>query len=430
VTTRRSRTRVAPTAGRFFVAIAALVTAAPLPAAAQEPTAPLDERETVRRALDRAPLSDALTAEVDAARADEVAARTWGNPVLSYDFEQTRGGTAAREHTGTLSVPLELSGARGLRAGAAAARVRAARESTRGERVAVAAEARRRFFAVLWRDRRAAALRASADRMEAAAVAAERREASGDVSTFDATRIVAEREAQGARAEAERAAAARARALLAAIVDEPLPRAAQLAVVGELAPAATPPLPMLLDRAADRSDLRALRADAEAGELAARAASRSWIPRLEVGAGVKHVAEAGASGTGPTLGVAFPLPFFDRAQGETLRARAEERRAQARTKLVAADAAATVAGLHAEATALAEAARRSEQDARRRAELLLSSADAGYRGGELGVVELVDAYRAALEAELQRIDLAWTARDARIALDEAAGLGSDEEPNS
>jgi cobalt-zinc-cadmium efflux system outer membrane protein len=86
--------------------------------------------------------------------------------------------------------------------------------------------------------------------------------------------------------------------------------------------------------------------------------------------------------------------------------------------------------LHAEATALGEAARRSQQDARRRAEVLLAAADAGYRGGELGVVELVDAYRAALDAELQRIDLAWTARDARIALDEAAGLGSDEEPKS
>jgi cobalt-zinc-cadmium efflux system outer membrane protein len=218
--------------------------------------------------------------------------------------------------------------------------------------------------------------------------------------------------------------------MLAAIIGEPLPQAAQLTVSGELGPGMTPPLAALLDRAGARPDLRALKAQVDAGELAGRAAARAWIPRLDLGAGVKHVEERGASGTGPVVGLSFPLPFFDRGQGDALRASAEKRRAEARSKLVAADAAATVAGLHAEAAALAEAARRSQEDAPRRAEVLLSAADAGYRGGELGVVELVDAYRAALDAELQQVDLAWTARDARIALDEAAGLGSDEEPNS
>jgi cobalt-zinc-cadmium efflux system outer membrane protein len=411
--------------------LAATLLACPLFASGQEPPRPLDERDAVRRALARAPLAAELAAEVDAARADEVAARTWGNPVVSYDFEQVRGGgMTSREHTGSMSVPLELSGARRLRGQAAAARVRAAKESASGERVAVAAEVRRRFFAVLWRDLRAAALSASVTRLESASAAAERREASGDVSMFDTTRIVAERESQRTRAEAERAAAARARAMLAAIIGEPLPEATQLTVSGELGPGTTPPLAALLERAGDRPDLRALEAQVEAGELAGRAAARSWIPRLDVGAGVKHVEERGASGTGPVVGLSFPLPFFERGQGEALRASAEKRRAEARSKLIATDAVATVVGLHAEAAALAEAASRSQEDARRRAEVLLSAADAGYRGGELGVVELVDAYRAALDAELQQIDLAWTARDARIALEEAAGLGSDEEPNS
>jgi cobalt-zinc-cadmium efflux system outer membrane protein len=427
----RSRRLAAPTAGRFFSLVAAVLLALPSSPSAQEQRTPLEERDAVRRALSRAPLVDALAARVEVARADEIAARTWGNPVASYGFEQTRGGgTTAREHTGTVSVPLEISGARGLHGDAAAARVRATREEVRGERTAVAAEARRRFFAVLWRDRRAAALSASAARLETVASSAERREASGDVSAFDAARIVAEREAQRARAEAEAAAAARARALLAAIVGEPLEGATRLAVAGELAPDPTPAVATFLARAADRADLRALRAQEEAGELASRAAARSWVPRLEVGAGVKNVNDGGGSATGPVFGISIPLPFFDRAQGEALRASSEQRRAVARSKLVLAEAAATVGGLHAEAAALANVGHRSQAEARRRAEVLLSAADAGYRGGELGVVELVDAYRAALDAELQQIDLAWTARDARIALDEASGLSADEDPNS
>lgn len=431
MTIHRSRRPAAPSLSRLLSPLAAVALMLPLLASGQASQAPLGEREAVRRALGRAPLADALAAEVDAARADELAARSWRNPVVSYGLEQTRtGGDTAREHTGSVSVPLELSGARGLRGKAAAARVRAAQESASSERVSVAAETRRRFFAVLWRDLRAEALSASAARLEEAARAAERREQSGDVSTFDTLRIVSEREAQRARADAERAAASRARAMLAAIIGEPPPQSTQLAVAGELAPGAAPPLAGLLARAGDGSELRALEAQVEAGELAGRAAARSWIPSLEVTAGVKRVDERDASGTGPVLGLTFPLPFFDRGRPEALRASADRRRAEARSTLAAEEAFAAVTGLHAEAAALAEAAGRSRQDALRRAEVLLSAADAGYRGGELGVVELVDAYRAVLDAELQRIDLAWTARDARISLDEAAGLWGDEEPNS
>jgi cobalt-zinc-cadmium efflux system outer membrane protein len=431
MTPPRSRTPAEPTVGRFFVALTVAALALPPFASGEDSSTPLDEREAVRRALARAPLVESLAAQVDVARADERTARTWGNPIASYGFEQTRGGgTTAREHTGTISVPLEISGARSLRADAAAARVQSAREEVRRERTVVASEARRRFFAVLWRDRRAAALSASAARLEGVASATERREASGDVSAFDAALIVVEREAQRARAAAEAAAAARARALLAATIGEPLHDAARITVAGELSPGAAPELATFLDRVPGRADLRALQAQEEAGELAGRAAARSWIPPLELGAGVKYVADGGTSGTGPVVGISIPLPLFDRAQGEAARASAEQRRAAGRSKLVAAEAAATVAGLHAEAAALADVARRSQTEARRRAEVLLSAADAGYRGGELGAVELVDAYRAALDAELHQIDLAWNAREARIALDEAAGLVGDEEPNS
>ena len=52
-----------------------------------------------------------------------------------------------------------------------------------------------------------------------------------------------------------------------------------------------------------------------------------------------------------------------------------------------------------------------------------SIADAAYRGGELGILELLDAFRGAVDDELQGLELALLARRARIELERAAGGG-------
>jgi cobalt-zinc-cadmium efflux system outer membrane protein len=48
-------------------------------------------------------------------------------------------------------------------------------------------------------------------------------------------------------------------------------------------------------------------------------------------------------------------------------------------------------------------------------------AEAAYQGGETGVVELVDAYRTARDAELEIVDLLERAARARIDLELAQG---------
>jgi cobalt-zinc-cadmium efflux system outer membrane protein len=52
---------------------------------------------------------------------------------------------------------------------------------------------------------------------------------------------------------------------------------------------------------------------------------------------------------------------------------------------------------------------------------LLRIAESAYRAGESTVLELLDAYKGALEAELTALDLEWKARDARIELDQLTG---------
>ena len=55
---------------------------------------------------------------------------------------------------------------------------------------------------------------------------------------------------------------------------------------------------------------------------------------------------------------------------------------------------------------------------------LLRTAEAAYRGGEVGVLELIDGYRAALDADLSLVELEWAARRARIDLDRTSGGAS------
>ena len=81
-------------------------------------------------------------------------------------------------------------------------------------------------------------------------------------------------------------------------------------------------------------------------------------------------------------------------------------------------------GLRNQASRLADAARRFRSDATSTSSRLLVTAEAAYRGGELGVLELVDAQRSALDADLQAIDLESAARRARIDLVLASGGAS------
>ena len=52
---------------------------------------------------------------------------------------------------------------------------------------------------------------------------------------------------------------------------------------------------------------------------------------------------------------------------------------------------------------------------------LLRIAEAAYQGGESTLLELLDAYRGALEAEMTALDLEWKARQARIDYDLLTG---------
>lgn len=408
-----------PTVARFLL-LAAI--ALGRPALAADPP-PLDEAEVVRRALARPALADELRARVDLARADELAARRWPNPEASWSREQVRaGGATEREDLAGVTQRLDLSGRRGLRGDAAARRVEAATASAALLRVDVEAEARTAFAGVLAAERRVRVLREAAARLEAVAAAVARRASSGDVAGYDRRRVERERLAALGRLDLEEGALARARARLGALVGDP--GALAPAVEGELLTEAPPPLAALIDRLATRPDLRSLEQEARAGALEARAAGRWFLPEVELGAGLKRVDDATGRDTGFTAALAIPIPLFSRDEDERLRGDARARSARARLTLALEAARADVLGLHAEASRLSAAAARHRESTAADPVALLRAAEAAYRGGEAGVLELIDAYRAALDAELSLVELEWAARRARIDLDRTAGGAS------
>lgn len=424
------RTRKKPIAGRFFAftAVSVALTTVFLSAAAMAEEAVLSpaltEREAVERGLALPAYTALLERDVALARARAQEERLWPNPAISYSREDAAGTT---EDMAWLSQEILLSGSRGLRAAAADQLLEAAEERARRERDLRAARIRTEFYSVLLAQERAQAAAQWMRQLEEALRVVARRERAGDVSAYDRRRV--ERELRNAESSVamESAALEAAWVRFAPLVGvEPDGEEGWPALVGALLPETHPPsLDDLVAIVTTRADLQAKEKEAQAAELQARAADRAWIPPLTLGAGPKIVDADGARDAGFVFTVSIPLPVFQRGQAERIRATAEAQAARANLSLRRAKALARLRGAWRNATRLADAARLFASHMEEVSARLIRSAEAAYRGGEIGVLELVDAYRTGLDDRLRHLELELEARRARIELDVAAGGGSE-----
>lgn len=380
---------------------------------------PLTEGESLRLGLALPELAALARGRIGVAEADALEAGLWANPTLEFLRDSARSGDNAQEDSVLLSQPVDISGRRSLKREAGEQRVSAASADVRALVNERAGEIRRNFYQLLLHEQRLAAIETWAGRFADTERVVGKLRAAGEASGYDLRRLVRERqtaEAKRAETQAERDGA---REQLAALIGTEVK--AWNGVAGRLLPGTPPDIKTLLSHLEDRPDLAALAARAAAADLDGRAADRGWLPEVTLGVGARRTDLGSTRITAGLISVSVPLPVFDRQQAGAGRAAAQAMGVRAEYRLARARAEGQLRGTRLQALQLIAAAERYRREALAPSAELVRIAESAYRAGEFTVLELLDAYRGALDAEITALELEAKARLARIELDLLTG---------
>ena len=183
-----------------------------------------------------------------------------------------------------------------------------------------------------------------------------------------------------------------------------------------------PGLDSLLTQALERRpDYRALTFEEARWETERRAADRLRFPGASVTGGLKRSGSSAARASGYAVTATVAVPLFNRGQAQVARAVAARARVVAERLVLGARIESEVRAAYAAATrygALADSYRVGSVD---RAAELAAIATAAYEEGEYGILELLDAHRVTLGAQLRLLALSAAGRRAAIELDRAIG---------
>ncbi|HEU4730477.1 MAG TPA: TolC family protein [Kofleriaceae bacterium] len=365
---------------------------------------------------ERSPRLAASRAAIDVTAADRVDAGIYPNPTLSLGTTNIVQGQDTFGHSQEnigLDIPILIGGQRGQRARTADARIAAKRAEVEASQAQAELEIRRRFVALLAAQEKLAALGAALDDATAVRTIVAGRQQAGAKSPYELERTdlaLAALTSRRDEAATEQAAASGALAQAVGIAGWQ-PRAA-----GAFRPAtdAAPPVAP----GTDHPELIA--------GLAAQAAARSEqalahaeavpTPSLQL----QGFGTTDPQGIALTVGVAIPLPLFDRNQGAVARARAQERAAELDHRAAGAELASDLSRAVALERTRRAAVARFEADAITRLPRVRAMAEASYRSGQGSIVELLDALDAITEARLRDIELIAAALEAELDVRAAA----------
>ncbi|MCL4794043.1 MAG: TolC family protein [Bryobacteraceae bacterium] len=178
---------------------------------------------------------------------------------------------------------------------------------------------------------------------------------------------------------------------------------------------------------AARQDFRAEQQRLTFFQLEQRAAERLRIPEPVVSAGYKR-ADIGMNQIvhGGVVELSVPLPLFNKGQAEVSRFSAEQERSSARLQILSRQIRAAVDG-----TVRAFNARREAKDRFSRAlsdsgPELVRIATVAYLEGEIGILQLLDAYRSQREAQMRMLEIELAVKEAQIELERVVGEELDQ----
>ena len=409
----------------LVVGARALAAAATLAGATSSAAAaPLTLEEAYRIAESANPALTGARAQLSAVQGQLAEARAplWNNPSVSLESSRSRipvPGESFSTWQAGVSQTFEIAGQQGWRREAAQADLAAYEATIAHTRALVRAEVEQAFVQVLALQERAAIERDTVSIVEQAADTVRRRREAGQVSRLDdnLARVEAERARNQLVQLAEQLTLARAQ--LAALLQ--LPPVELPEVAGELERRAGYTLEDLLDISSRRPQLVALarREEAARSRLAFERAAR--YPDVTVGifTGRNGPPELRENVVG--LGVSLPLPLFRRNQAGIGRATTELTQAEIEKRAVQRNVAAEVRAqwqrvgqLEARAQRLRDQVLPALEDNRRLSQTAL-------REGEIGIAELLLVNRQVAETLRDLLDAQTALRQARIALERAAG---------
>jgi len=278
----------------------------------QEPPGALTLEAALALAASQNPTLSAARIEVDASEGGITQARVIPNPEVSVQMEDTRHAT--RTTTAQMNLPVELGGKRGARIGAA----QRARDVAQAQLGAAQADLRATvigaFFNVLIAQERIRLAAGSVDIARRGAEAAARRVAAGKISPVEETKAQVElANAELERAEADAGLVA-ARQTLATLWGNPSPRFSE--ADGKLDNLPARPASALLRQSLDNAPaLLTSERELDRRQAEINVQRSRQYPDVTLSVGAKRDNGAPERGTFPVLGIAIPLPLFDRNQG-------------------------------------------------------------------------------------------------------------------
>jgi len=366
------------------------------PVAEAEPSGPL----TLDAALALAAAGNFTLAaagrEVEANDGAVMQARTFRNPEFAALVEDVRPSTRAT--TGQFNIPLEIGGKRPARI-AAAERGREVAQAELGSlRADLRASVIAGFFAVMVAQERVKLASGSVDIAAGGVRVASRRVAAGKVPPLEETRARVEQ----ANAELELAEATAelqsSRLALSALWGNAAPRFTE--AQGDLDALPSRPGPEALRTALDGSPLLLAQQQEEGRRAALVDVERSRrYPDVTLSVGAKRDNDANRNMA--VLGVAVPLPLFDRNQGnlyEAMRRADKARDETLATRIRLASELQQASGQLAVSRAAAQTLKDTVLPAAQQA---YEAASKGFEAGKFGFLDVLDAQRTLFQARIR-----------------------------
>lgn len=375
----------------------------------------LTERDVIDRFLEQSPRAREIRAQLAATKAELLGRTLLLNPSVFY----SREGAGFNEfYEAQQTIP--ISGRLSLLRRANSAAVSAGESQGRFVLWGLRSDLRLSFYALLVAQEREAVLRRAIDEITAVNRILREREKEGEGSKFD--RLRSDRETAELRAEegVAQALTTEARASVQAFLPKgtPLTR-----VSGDLLQALSLSPADLLERALHaRGDYRSEERQIERFQLEQKAAGRLRFPNPTIAAGLKRADNArGGTDNGAVVSLTFPIALFNRGTTEVERFQAEEARSRARRDLIEQQISAQIEGAYQALVIRQRALENYAKEVSSSGIELPRIARTAYQEGELGILELLDAYRVNRQSELRLIELKFTVRRAQIELERVIG---------